>query len=180
MGIGGFAFIPFYTLSVFMNMFLITKIKMPSSYVLLINMSTMVLWVLFLPIMGYLSDKIGGKRLMSLGAIGTVLFSYPLFYPLADNFTLSNLFLLQIGLSFISAAFVAPSSALLPRLFKVKERYTGVAFSYFLGVALFGGTTPLIESALVEYTGSLLSPALYVILGGLLGLISVRYAEQVS
>lgn len=180
MGIGGAAFIPFYLVSVYMNMFLTTKMHMPSSTVLLINMLTMLLWIIFLPIMGHLSDRIGQKRLMLSAALCTILVAYPVFYFFAQNASLKSLFIIQFVLSLIASAFVAPSSAFLPKLFGVRERYSGLAFSYFLGVALFGGTTPLIAASLVEWTGSIATPSHYLFFGGVLGYISVKYARRAS
>ena len=49
-------------------------------------------------------------------------------------------------------------------LFDPQERFTGVAFSYNLGVALFGGTAPMIATGLVKATGFMHSPAYYIIL----------------
>jgi len=180
MGIGGAAFIPFYSISIYMNLFMTTKLQMQSSNVLLINMSTMILWIFLLPIMGHLSDRIGKERLMSVASIATCIVSPVLFLPLMTKITLEDIFILQLVLSIVGAAFVAPSGALIPKLFKVKERCSGMSFSYFVGVALFGGTTPVIAGSLVELTGSPAAPAIYLVFGGLLGLISVKFAKRVS
>lgn len=51
----------------------------------------------------------------------------------------------------------------LPTLFPPLERYSGVAFHYTFGQALFGGTTPLIATALVAWTGNSMAPAFYLV-----------------
>jgi len=53
-------------------------------------------------------------------------------------------------------------------LFSAEERFTGVAFSYNLGVALFGGTSAVISRWLVEVTHLYHAPAFYVMITSLL------------
>jgi MHS family proline/betaine transporter-like MFS transporter len=47
-------------------------------------------------------------------------------------------------------------------LFKPEEKFFGVAFSYNLGIAMFGGTSAFISRWLVETTGKLYTPAFYI------------------
>jgi MHS family proline/betaine transporter-like MFS transporter len=58
-------------------------------------------------------------------------------------------------------------------LFKPEERFSGVAFSYNSGIALFGGTSAIISRYLVEYTGLLYSPGFYIILTNALFLVTL-------
>jgi MHS family proline/betaine transporter-like MFS transporter len=46
--------------------------------------------------------------------------------------------------------------------YPIPARYTGLSFGYNMGVAIFGGTAPLMCEWLISKTGSLLSPAIYV------------------
>jgi len=47
-------------------------------------------------------------------------------------------------------------------LFTPEQRFSGVAFSYNLGIAAFGGTSPIISRWLVEKTGLFYAPAFYI------------------
>ena len=62
-------------------------------------------------------------------------------------------------------------------LFSPEERFTGVAFGYNLGVALFGGTSAVISRWLVEVTGLYYAPAFYIILTSL-GFLAVTYVMR--
>jgi MHS family proline/betaine transporter-like MFS transporter len=55
-------------------------------------------------------------------------------------------------------------------------RYSGIAFSYNLGMALFGGTTPLVITLLTERFG-LLAPAYYLMIMASISLIAVLFME---
>ncbi|MDF3086788.1 MFS transporter, partial [Burkholderia sola] len=55
-----------------------------------------------------------------------------------------------------------------------ETRATGMAISYNIGVTLFGGFAPLIVASLIHQTGNLASPALYLMLVGVLSLIALR------
>lgn len=52
----------------------------------------------------------------------------------------------------------------------------GIGFN--LAVAAFGGTTPLVTTALVDLTGDDLMPAYYLVLAGAIGLLTVRFLPE--
>jgi hypothetical protein len=63
-------------------------------------------------------------------------------------------------------------------LFPTKIRFSGIAVSYNLGFAIFGGLTPFISLSLVYYTGLKTAPAIY--LGGVafLALLASLYVSK--
>jgi MHS family proline/betaine transporter-like MFS transporter len=66
-------------------------------------------------------------------------------------------------------------------LFTPEQRFTGVAFSYNLGIAVFGGTSPLISRWLVEATQVYHAPAFYITttsLAFLLALYKMRHVVK--
>ena len=63
------------------------------------------------------------------------------------------------------------TAPLLREVFPTRTRYTAGAITYNLAYTIFGGTAPLMATWLIGATGSNLSPALYLILIALLGLI---------
>ncbi|KTD31138.1 major facilitator family transporter [Legionella maceachernii] len=127
-------------------------------------------------VFGYLTDVFNIKKLVRFLAILTACLAYPIFtiyayypslYPIA--FIASSLLL---GLS---AGFIPP---LLSELFPTKIRYSGIAVSYNLGFALFGGLTPLLSLSLIYYTGWVTAPALYLILVALLTILSLVFLSR--
>lgn len=122
---------------------------------------------------GYLTDRIHAKKMVIMLTIMTALLAYPIFaiyvyYP--------RLFYA----AFIASAFLLGLSAgiiprLLSELFPTKIRYSGIAVSYNLGFALFGGLTPFISLSLIYYTGLVTTPALYLIVISLLAIVSLLF-----
>lgn len=177
-GVGGTSLITFYIVSVYMNVLLTTKLNLPLSKIMLINVGVNLTWTFLLPVMGWLADKVGKEKLMSSSCIALFLISYPMFMLLEAELSLQNIVLFQMVLSIIGAAYTAPNSALLISFFPVKERYSGMGLGYALGGALLGGTTPLIAAGLVNLTGLSTSPAFYLMISGLIGFLSIHLAYK--
>ncbi|HXF90377.1 MAG TPA: MFS transporter [Candidatus Nitrosotenuis sp.] len=175
-GIGSACISFFYILMVYViSLVEQTKNSLFAHHSMLLNMGVMAMWMLFLPLMGYLSDKIGIKRLMSIGATLMMTGAIPLFWYLHQEPTMSRIFLVMLFLTALGSAFVGPSCAFLATyLFPTEERYTGVAFGVNLGEAIFGASTPLVVFYLMSLTNNSHTPALYLIFCSFIGLISVR------
>lgn len=120
---------------------------------------------------GYLTDRIDVKKLVLALSLVTSLLVYPIFviyvsYP--------QFYVVAFAASAILLGF---SAGIIPRLlselFPTPIRYSGIAVSYNLGFAIFGGLTPFVSLSLIYYTGWVTIPALYLIAVSLLGMISL-------
>jgi len=83
-------------------------------------------------------------------------------------------------LSTLLACFAAPSAATLPALFPTAVRYAAMGIGFNIAVAAFGGTTPLVTEALVNVTGDDLMPAYYLMLAGVIGLVTVKFLPETA
>jgi MHS family proline/betaine transporter-like MFS transporter len=63
-------------------------------------------------------------------------------------------------------------------LFEPRERFSGVSFSYNLGVAIFGGTAPMISRWLVEKTAITYSPAFYLMFVSAIFLLAMQIMDK--
>lgn len=171
-GIGMNTTIPYYLTVIYMNPQYKDKFSLTTSQIMMLSTSLMVLWVIVLPIAGYFSDKIGRTKLMAWSAVSTILVAFPLFYIMQEAQSATQFLTCQILICLTSMPYVATCSSVLPMLFPPAERYSGSAFSYSLGVAVFGGTAPLIVSWLVSQ-GLTFAPALYLMFSGLCGWLAV-------
>ena len=61
----------------------------------------------------------------------------------------------------------------LPTMFYTHIRYRTLSVTFNVSVSLFGGTTPLIASWLVETTGNALAPAYYLTAISLIGFLVI-------
>lgn len=176
-GIAGATLIPFYIISVYMieKVFFI-NFNFSASQIMLTIAFFMCIWAIFLPLMGYLSDKVGESIIMKVSSLGMLFFSFPLCWVIQQSSSLSLTFLALTFLSALSAAYVAPSGTLMANLFPASVRCSGVSVASGIGSALFGGTAPLIGSLLVENTGKISSVAFYIMFGSLMGYIALKKA----
>jgi len=126
------------------------------------------------PLFGSLSDKISPVNSLKLGG------RLSLFMPLIAFFLLqmnSGIFIImgQILLGTFVASFGGPGHYFLQTLFPTNNRYTGVSFGFTIGIAITGGSTPLILTYLLNTYSNLYIPAIYLSIWGALWLVVLGY-----
>ncbi len=174
-GVSGATLIPFYIISVYMiEKVFSLNFDFSFSQIMLAITFFMAVWAALLPLMGYLSDKVGEVMMMKFSALSMLFLSFPLCWIIQQSEYLSVTFLALTLLSALSAAYVAPSGTLMTKLFPVSVRCSGISVASGIGSAIFGGTAPLIGSLLVENTGMISSSAFYIIFGSLMGYIALK------
>ncbi len=103
-------------------------------------------------------------RMMLLSCLAVLLTAFPMFLLLGLWPVPAALFLLPFAFTLIALPYFAPLSGVMGMVFPTEQRGTGLSVGYALGIALFGGTAPLIDTWLVARTGDARSPALYLVL----------------
>ncbi|HJK87431.1 MAG TPA: MFS transporter [Candidatus Megaira endosymbiont of Hartmannula sinica] len=136
-----------------------------------------IIMMISMPISGYISDIIGRFKMIIITNISVILFSIPSLLLIT-----SETFLYQIlGVTTLASmgGFIAGSAYIfIISLFDAKERFSGVSFSYNLGIAIFGGTSAAISRILVECSGMHFAPSLYVIFTNLMLLVTLFYMKE--
>ncbi len=132
----------------------VLKVSWQTSYTLIsiaLALSTP-LFVLF----GWLSDRIGRKRIMIAGCLLGALTYLPIYmamqrlaHPLPEPSTSNQiLIVLLLTLQMVYVCMVyGPIAAFLVELFPTKIRYTSMSLPYHIGNGWFGGFLPLIATA---------------------------------
>ncbi|WP_436968176.1 MFS transporter [Burkholderia multivorans] len=133
------------------------------------------------PLFGWLSDRIGSRRLpIFVGRGVLVALLFPAFWLMNHHPSLSVILpltaLMLLFYSLGSASEMALMCESLPR----HVRATGISIAYALAVTLFGGTAQLIATWLVKVTGSKLAPAGYVAACVVLSLIAVAMLRETA
>ncbi|MGW3114828.1 MFS transporter [Streptomyces sp. NPDC001091] len=137
----------------------------------------MVWIVILITFLGRLSDRIGRRPLYGWAAVAMIVLAIPAFLLIKAEGTWAPILGVLI-LSTLLACFAAPSAATLPALFPTAVRYAAMGIGFNFAVAAFGGTTPLVTAALVDITGDDLMPAYYLMLAGVIGLITVKFLPE--
>lgn len=151
---------PFYTTTVFIRSYMET-LGYLESQASVVSIIILVCMTVMFPISAHISDRIGRKPILVGASIALVCLIYPIFVSLHSmNYTLA--ILSQIVFSAIVGIYMGPVPTMLVELFPTRVRFTGVALSYNLSAAIFGGTAPMVGAALHKITGEQISIAYYL------------------
>lgn len=131
-----------------------------------------------IPFFGALSDRIGRRPVYLGGAVFLLAFAFPFFSLVNTGSTLWITVAVVVGLIGHSAMY-GPQAAFFSELFGTGVRYTGASLGYQLASPLAGGLAPLIASKLLkDYNGSTTPVAVYLVIMGVITLVSVWLAEE--
>ncbi len=122
--------------------------------------------VVALPSAALLSDKIGRRPVVVAGCLATVIGAIPL-YELMMKGSFLTVLVVQGALTLISAAVMGPIPAMITEMFPARTRFSALSLGYNASLALFGGTAPMIATALIRHTANVVSPAYYLTLLGI-------------
>lgn len=164
--VGGTAM--FYVLLVFMPTYVMKVLHLPSAVAFAAPIVSGSVLMVFCPVMGWCSDRLGRRKVMAATAVAGILLLLPAFAWLAAEASETRVVVLAVFFGLLFSGYAGPFTAALADLFPVEVRSTGISIAYNLGVSLFGGFSPLIVAWLIGGTGNLLAPCYYVM--GCLGI----------
>ena len=130
-----------------------------------------------IPLLGRLSDRIGRKPIVWVGAIGLIVLSLPAVLLIRAQTGVGDL---PRPADHGAAADLLQRHDALDAAVAVPDRVRGGALSiaFNVSVSLFGGTTSVVVGALVSATGDLNWPAYYLIAAGVIGAVSIYFTQE--
>jgi len=140
------------------------------------------LWVgasnlMWLPVMGALSDKIGRRPLLVACTLLMLATAYPVMLWLVDAPSFSKLLTVELWLSFIYGSYNGAMIVFLTEIMPIEVRTVGFSLAYSLATAIFGGFTPAISTYLINATGNRAIPGLWLSFAAGCGLIGALLAR---
>lgn len=128
----------------------------------------------WLPVSGFVSDKIGRKPVLLTMTFLGMISAYPMLSLLADASSLSftKFILVELWFSFIFGAYNGAMIVSLTEVIPKQVKALGFSFSYSIAVAIFGGFTPTVATLLKEFTGQVQSPAYWLTFAAICSFIS--------
>jgi len=165
--LGGSASSLVYIIKTYINIFYCEVLGFDKTIALIYLSYSSVIMMLTMPLSGYVSDHIGRFKMIIIASIAIVIATLPAFMLLASVEIWKQIAALT-AIAMLGGGIAGTAYVFVISLFSAKERFTGVAFSYNLGVALFGGTSAVISRWLVEVTNLYHAPAFYIIATSLL------------
>ncbi|MGW1677273.1 MFS transporter [Saccharopolyspora sp. NPDC002376] len=115
-----------------------------------------------IPLFSALSDRIGRRRVLMMGAIGAFAFAFPM-YALVGSGSVTGLTAALVIAQVFQNLMYAPLAPMLSEMFGTRVRYTGVSLGYQLASLLGAGFTPMVAAALVAGTGGSSLPLSWII-----------------
>jgi MFS family permease len=132
------------------------------------------LWV---TVAGYLSDRIGRRRMYMIGAAFSGLFGF-VYFALLDTRSPTLMFI-AIAFSLVPVmTLYGPQAALIAESFAPRLRYSGAGLGYQLASIIAGGPAPFIAAALFAAFHSGYAIALYILACGLISIGAVWFLKD--
>ena len=163
----------FYLITAYTPTYGRAALHLGASGVLLVTLCVGVSNLVWLPIGGAISDRIGRYPLLYAAPIATLLVAYPSMLWLVDGPSFGKLLAVVLLFSAIYGLYNGAMIPLLAEIMPAQVRISGFSLAYSLATAIFGGFTPLVSTYLIEATGNRASPALWLSFAAVVSLVGV-------
>jgi MFS family permease len=152
---------PFYVYGAFVFVYGTKVSGVSRDFLLTAILAAAALSAVTIPLSGYISDRIGRKRMYLIGSVSVGVFAFIYFAMM--NSMVPVLIFFAIILSFVPHDMMyGPQAALIAECFAPRLRYSGSSLGFHLASIVAGGPAPLIATALFAATGSGYAVALYI------------------
>ena len=133
--------------------------------------------LLWLPVMGAASDRVGRRPLLVACTVLMILTAYPAMVWLVAGPTFWKLLGVELWLSFLYGSYNGAMVVFLTEIMPADVRTAGFSLAYSLATAIFGGFTPAISTYLIQVTGNRAVPGLWLAFAGACGLVAAVVAR---
>lgn len=152
---------PFVLFTTFLLSYGTSKLGLEKSFLFNCVLAAAALSLFTTPFFGYLSDRIGRKRMYLIGAFTMMAFAFPYFWMLDTG--IPALIVLAILMSLpIHDMQYAPQAAFIAESFPPSVRYSGSSIGYQLASITSGGPAPMIAAFLLHTYGSSVAISTYI------------------
>lgn len=151
----------FYSQFIFFRSFLPKVTSLKSTQVGMCISIGIFSYMIFLPVIGFLSDRIGHKTSMVSACALTIVLA-PALFILATSGSESNLIGSQVIAALLLSGFMSPGMFLMSFVFPEQTRCLSASLSYNIGATLFGGLFPVIGLTVYRLTDHLIIPSLFL------------------
>ena len=139
--------VAYYTYTTYLTSYFVNSVGLAKAQASTISFIGLLVFLVLLPVGGYVSDRIGRRPVLIFFGVGTTIGTYPILQGMQNNPTwLTCLVLTILGLVFV-VGYSSVNAVVKAELFPTSVRTVGVAIPYSLATAVFGGTAPYIALA---------------------------------
>lgn len=159
-----------YVIITYLPAYTVKNLHMPMSLPFNVLLVSVLLRVATIPLFGHLADRVGGKRMICGALIVFLAVLYPAYYWIVNAPSIVSIMTVELVFALLIGASNSPIPTALATLFPTAVRSTGMAISYNIGAAIFGGFAPFVLTWLLHETGNNMMPAHFCALFFALGL----------
>jgi len=168
----------FYTILSYMPTYLTKELGFSITTGILITLVSLGTYVLVLPIVGMMADRVGRKPVLIAASLMFIVFTYPAFLLLSMGGAYAVLALVMLG--FVLAGNDGVLATFLTEMFPTSIRFSAFALSFNTGNAIFGGTAPLVATFLIAVTGNTFAPAYYLMGAAVVAFIFLLMTKETA
>ncbi len=128
-------------------------LELDQQTILLAVMAGAATMVVFIPLMGRLSDRVDRRHMYTVGVLLLGAASYPAFLLLGTGSTLIVVVTIVLVLGVLYPIVYAPEASLFAELFPTRVRYSGISVVYQVSGIFASGMTPLVLAFLLREAG---------------------------
>ena len=169
--------VSFYMITAYTPTFGSAVLQLTSGDSLIVTLCVGASNLMWLPVMGAFSDRIGRRPLLVACTLLMIVTAYPAMLWLVDGATFWKLLVVELWLSFLYGSYNGAMVVFLTEIMPVEVRTAGFSLAYSLATAIFGGFTPAICTYLIQLTGNRAVPGLWLSFAGACGLIAAFVAR---
>jgi MFS family permease len=163
--------VSFYTITAYTPTFGKNILKLSQSDALLVTLCVGVSNLIWLPLMGSLSDRIGRRALLLFFSGIAILTAYPAMSWLVNEPSFARLLAVELWLSFIFAGYNGAMVVHLTEIVPSAVRTAGFSLAYSLATTI-GGATPVIATYLIHETGNRAMPGAWLSLAAAIAFVT--------
>jgi MFS family permease len=171
--------VAFYLFVLFITTYIATYLKLPSSLALGAVLIAASCQVVFIPLFGALSDRVGRRPVYVIGAIGAGIWTFA-FFALLDTGSFALIVIAAVVALILHAAMYGPQAAFIAEMFPTQVRYSGASMGYQLAGILGGALAPIIATALLAAYKSSIPVSLYMVLALAVTTVCVLIAPETA
>ena len=168
---------PFYVFTAFIFAYGVTVLHASRDLLLAGILAAVCLSAITIPLSGYISDRIGRKKMYIIGAATMGVFGF-IYFGMIDTGS-SVLIFIAMVLSLIPHDMqYGPQAALIAESFTPRLRYSGASIGYQLASITAGGPAPLIATALFAAYKSGTPIAIYILVTAIISIIATSFLKD--
>ena len=172
--------VSFYMITAYTPTFGNTVLKLASIDSLTVTLCVGISNLIWLPVMGALSDRVGRRPLLITCTLLMLASAYPAMRWLVDSPSFSKLLAVELWFSFVYGSYNGAMVVFLTEIMPVDFRTAGFSLAYSLAAGVFGGFTPAVSTYLIQVTGNRAIPGMWLSFAAACGLAAALVARPQS